>query len=127
MNFEELFRADNDELKTNVDYKVEAFFLDIVENISIAMKHAEMNQAQLADATGVTPGRISGLLRGYRKNVELRTIVQIATALGVEPYDLCARRKTLEMISKPFAVLRGGFTRALVTKDTGNGQHKSAA
>jgi transcriptional regulator with XRE-family HTH domain len=127
MNFEELFQADSEQLKTNVDYKLEAFFLDIVENISVAMKHTDMNQTQLADAIGVTPGRVSGLLRGYKKNVGLRTIVQIATALGVEPYDLCARRKTAEMISRPFSLLRGGFTPASVTKDNSNGPHKSAA
>jgi transcriptional regulator with XRE-family HTH domain len=104
MNFEELFRVDDVTLQKNVDYQLEAFFLDIVENIHHEMKRTEMNQAQLAAALGVTPGRVSALMRGYKKNLSLRTITEIAAALSVEPQDLCARRKTTEMMSQPWAV-----------------------
>jgi transcriptional regulator with XRE-family HTH domain len=126
MTFEELFGEGEEQLNRDVDYRVEAFFLDIVENISSAMKRADMNLSGLAKATGVTPGRISALMRGYKKNLEIRTIVQIATALGVEPHDLCARRKTAEMLARPLSVL-DGYERVALAEDGRDAKPDAAA
>lgn len=109
MNLEELFGVDHEQLQNNVDYRVEEFFLAISENIAKSMKDAGIKKSELAKLVGVTPGRISALLSGYKKNVELRTIVQIAIALKVTPHELCAPRKTREMIARPLFGIPGGF------------------
>src|SRR5712691_11419066 len=98
--FEELFRAEGEGLRNDIDYRTEGFYLDIVENISQAMDRAGMKKRDLAAKMNVSAGRVTNLLRGYKKNLEIRTIVQAALAVGVEPNDLCARRKTTEMLMR---------------------------
>lgn len=119
--FEELFRAEGEQLKHDVGYRTEAFYLDIIENISLAMKRNKMKKRELAEAMNVSPGRVTNLLRGYNKNLEVRTIVQAAIALGVEPNDLCARRKTREMITRWKQFAPRGFQNAQVVKEKQNG------
>jgi DNA-binding Xre family transcriptional regulator len=121
MNLEDVFGVDKDSIEQNVDYRLEEFFLDITENISAAMKNGGIeNKAQLATAVGVTPGRVSAFLGGYKKNIELRTIVQYAIALGVQPHDLCARRTTREMRERPLFCIPGGYQEARITSDVTN-------
>lgn len=109
MNLEELFGVDREQLQQDVDYRMEEFFLTISENIAIAMKNAGIKtKADLAKRLNVTPGRVSAFLGGYKKNVELRTIVQYAVALGVRANDLCAARTTREMRERPLFCIRGG-------------------
>ncbi|MEA2465150.1 MAG: hypothetical protein QOJ98_2897 [Acidobacteriota bacterium] len=121
MNLEDVFGVDQESIEQNVDYRLEEFFLDITENISAAMKSAGIgSKAQLATAVGVTPGRVSAFLGGYKKNIELRTIVQYAVALGVQPHDLCARRTTREMRERPLFCIPGGYQEARITPDVTN-------
>ncbi|HUP59216.1 MAG TPA: helix-turn-helix transcriptional regulator [Thermoanaerobaculia bacterium] len=121
MNLEEVFGVDPQHVEQSVDYRTEEFFLDIAENISAAMKSAGIeSKAQLATALGVTPGRVSAFFGGYKKNVELRTIVQYAIALGVQPHDLCSRRTTREMRERPLFCIPGGYQEARITPDVTN-------
>jgi hypothetical protein len=121
MNLEEVFGVDPEQIEQNVDYRTEEFFLDIAENISVAMKNAGISsKAQLAGVLGVTPGRVSAFFGGYKKNVELRTIVQYAIALGVQPHDLCSRRTTREMRERPLFCIPGGYQEARITPDVTN-------
>lgn len=121
MKLEEVFGVDPEHIEQNADYRLEEFFLDITENISAAMKSAGIeSKAQLAAALGVTPGRVSAFLGGYKKNVELRTIVQYAIALGIQPHDLCARRTTREMREVPLVCIPGGYQEARITPDVTN-------
>src|SRR5687767_518043 len=119
--FEELLRAEGEHIQADIDYRTEGFYLDIIENISSAMKRNHMKNRDLAIAMKVSPGRVTNLLRGYNKNLEVRTIVQAAIALGVEPNDLCARRKTREMITRWKALGPRGFQNAQVVKEKQNG------
>jgi transcriptional regulator with XRE-family HTH domain len=123
--FERLFRAEGERLKNDVDYRTEGFYLDIVENISQAMERAKMKKSDLATAMRVSPGRVTNLLRGYRKNLEIKTIVQAALAIGIEPNELCKRRTTPEMVMK-WKQLPSGFQNAQVVKENQNGADKAA-
>lgn len=121
MNLEDVFGVDHEHLEKDIDYRLEEFFLDIAENISTAMKSAGIeSKKQLAHQLGVTPGRVSAFFGGYKKNVELRTIVQYAVALGVQPHDLCARRTTREMRERPLFCIPGGYQEARITPDVTN-------
>ncbi|MEO8382933.1 MAG: helix-turn-helix transcriptional regulator [Acidobacteriota bacterium] len=116
MNLEEVFGVDPQTIERNDEYRMEEFFLDITENISAAMKNAGVeSKAQLANRLGVTPGRVSAFLGGYKKNIQLRTIVQYAIALGVQPHDLCSRRTTREMRERPLFAIPGGYEEARIT------------
>jgi transcriptional regulator with XRE-family HTH domain len=117
---EELFEAEGDRLRSDVDYVTEGFYLDIAENISKAMTRARMKNKDLAQAMNVTPGRVTNLLRGYSRNLEIRTIAQVALAVGVEPHDLCARRKTHEMVT--LWKTPQGFQNARIAPDTHAGK-----
>lgn len=118
MNLEELFGVDHEQLRNDVDYRMEEFFLAISENIAKAMKDTGIKtKGELAKRLGVTPGRVSALLSGYKKNVELRTIVQIALALNVTPHELCAPRKTREMIERPLFGIQGGYEQVEVAPE----------
>jgi|GEM_PF-2284370 len=114
-----IFDAENDSLRQNIDYRLEGFFLDIVDNIAAAMKHAEpeLKKTDLARLMRVSPARVTNLLRGYKPNLELRTIVQAALALNLEPNDLCARRKTPEMLMRPLQVAPSDFVPAELSED----------
>ena len=122
--FEEVFRAEGERLKTDVDYQTEGFFLNIIENISQAMDRAGMKKRDLAAAMNVSPGRVTNLLRGYSRNLEIRTIVQAALAIGVEPYDLCSRRKTPEMVTV-WGLRSRGYSKAQF-KENQNGAAEAA-
>lgn len=129
MNLGEVFGVDAQHIERNDDYRMEEFFLDITENISAAMKNAGVeSKAQLANLLGVTPGRVSAFLGGYKKNIELRTIVQYAIALGVQPHDLCSRRTTREMRERPLFVIPGGYQEArITTPDVANDDNENNA
>src|SRR3954452_17242908 len=108
MNTErEAFKAEGEAFRRDVDYRLDGFYFDIVENITAAMDRAEpkMNKTDLAAAMNVSRARVTNLMRGYKVNLELRTIVQVAIALGVDPHDLCARRKTKEMMARTWRVV----------------------
>ena len=124
-SFEELFAAEGERLRNNVDYRTEGFYLDIIENISVAMARTGMKKRDLAHAMGVSAGRVTNLLRGYSKNLEIRTIVQAALAIGVEPNDLCARRKTPEMVMR-WKLVPTGFQKTQVAKEKPNGAAEAA-
>lgn len=129
MNYEEEFRLEEENLQADLDYKAEGFFLDVVENIGVAMREAGIqSRADLAKLLGVSPARVTSLLRGYKKNPGLRTIVQYAHVLGVDPHDLCARRKTTEAFERPLSLVRGGYESATVLpKGKANGRSDQAA
>ena len=122
------FQAEGEALRRNVDYRLEGFFIDIADNIAAAMNSTEpkISKSGLAALMGVSPARVTNLLRGYKTNLELRTIVQAALALGVEPNDLCARRKTPEMLKRPLQTVPEGFVSADIAEDTNNGKKRAA-
>jgi DNA-binding Xre family transcriptional regulator len=127
MNTErETFRAEGEALRQDVDYRLEGFYFDIMENITAAMDRAQpkMNKADLATAMNVSRARVTNLMRGYKVNLELRTVVQVAMALGVEPSDLCARRKTKEMM-RAWRVVPLGYSNAEIA-EVKNGKEQVA-
>ncbi len=121
------FKAEGEALRRNAEYRLDAFYIDVVENITAAMANAEpkLTKAQLATLMGVSPARVTNLLRGYRPNMELKTVVQVALALGVEPHDLCGRRKTPEMMMRPLRTVPSGFVAADITEET-HGKEEAA-
>jgi DNA-binding Xre family transcriptional regulator len=128
MNTErEAFKAEGEAFHQNVDYRLEGFYFDIVENITAAMESAEpkMSKADLATAMNVSRARVTNLMRGYKVNLELRTIVQVAMALGIEPHDLCSRRKTKEMLMRALRVVPCGYSNAEIA-EVKNGKEQAA-
>lgn len=126
-NLEEVFASEEEALRSDSDYQLECFFLDIVENISVAMKNAKVeNKKDLAGLLGVSRGRVSAFLGGYKKNPELRSIVQYAIALNVSPHDLCAPRKTAESFDRKLRVLPGGYESVEITQDRINESTEAA-
>jgi len=113
------FKAEGEALRRNADYRLDAFYIDVVENITAAMMNAKpkVTKAQLASLMGVSPARVTNLLRGYKPNIELKTVVQVAVALGVEPHDLCARRRTPEMMMRPLYTVPSGFVAADISEE----------
>jgi len=120
------FEAEGEALRQDLDYRVDNFYVDIVDNISACMKRLDMNRTDLAKAMAVTPARVTNLLRGYKTNLEIRTIVQAAMALGVEPHDLCAHRKTPEMMQRPLRCVPSGFVNAAIAEDVPRGKEQAA-
>lgn len=70
----------------------EELILDVTEALTQALKQVEMNQSELADKLGRTRGFVSQLFAGGR-NLTLRTISDIALALGFRPrLKLCSEK-----------------------------------
>ena len=122
------FKADGEALRQNVAYRLEGFFIDIVDNIAAELQRADpkLTRSDLAALMGVSPARVTNLLRGYKSNIELKTIVQAAIALGVEPNDLCARRTTPEMLSRPLRAVLDNFVDADIAEEVKNGKQHVA-
>jgi transcriptional regulator with XRE-family HTH domain len=62
----------------------EEFILDITEGIWEALEGKGWNKVQLAEALGVSRSHVTQLLNGNR-NMTLRTLADIAFALGLKP------------------------------------------
>lgn len=70
----------------------EELILDVTEALTQALKQVEMNQSELAEKLGRTRGFVSQLFAGGR-NLTLRTISDIALALGFRPrLKLCSEK-----------------------------------
>lgn len=70
----------------------EELILDVTESLTAALEHAGVTRAELARRLGRSPGFVSQLLGGGR-NLTLRTIADISTALSLHPTFRLARRK----------------------------------
>lgn len=123
-----IFEAEGEGLRQSVDYRLEGFYLDIVDNIVAAMNRTEpaLTKTDLARLMNVSPARVTNLLRGYKPNLELRTIVQVAMALQMEPNELCAHRKTPEMLMRPLRAVPTGFVSASIAEEKKNGKEQAA-
>ncbi len=62
----------------------EELILDVTEALVGALQDANVSRKELADRLGRTPGYVSQVLGGGR-NLTLRTVSDIALALGVKP------------------------------------------
>jgi transcriptional regulator with XRE-family HTH domain len=62
----------------------EEFILEVTEALSRALTESGMTQSKLAEKLGCTRGFVSQVLAGGR-NLTLRTVSDIALALGVKP------------------------------------------
>lgn len=68
----------------------EEFILEVTEALARAMKDSGCSQSELAKRLGVTRGLVSQIMAGG-KNLTLRTVADVATAIGVKPrLDLCS-------------------------------------
>lgn len=56
--------------------------------LDLAMARACMNSADLAEASGMPPQTVNGVIRG--RSVRPATLGRIAKALGVDPAELIA-------------------------------------
>src|SRR5713226_3013906 len=56
--------------------------IDVAQDLVSLRESRGLSQAQLADRLGITQSAIAQLESAQPKNVELRTLVRIATALG---------------------------------------------
>jgi transcriptional regulator with XRE-family HTH domain len=62
----------------------EEFILEVTEALSRALADSGMNQSKLAEKLGCTRGFVSQVFAGGR-NLTLRTVSDIAVALGAKP------------------------------------------
>lgn len=60
----------------------------LVENIRRFLKKNGLGQSDFASAIGSSESWVSRLLNSGNVNVELSTLVKIASALGVKPHEL---------------------------------------
>lgn len=117
-----IFSTEGEAFHRDINYRLEGFFFDIVDNIAAEMKRAGLSKTDLARLMDVTPARVTNVLRGYKPNLELKTIVQVAMALDVQPNDLCMRRKTREMLQRPLRCVPNGFVVADISADKNSGE-----
>lgn len=69
----------------------EEFILEVTEALARAMKDTGCSQSDLARRLGVTRSLVSQIMAGG-KNLTLRTVADVASAIGVKPrLDLCSR------------------------------------
>lgn len=63
----------------------EAFSLadDLIKQVQTRMIEIKMSKRALADAMDVTPGYISHLFLGRKRNMTLETMVKLARAVGL--------------------------------------------
>lgn len=71
-------------LKDGPDYVAEAMSLRVVEDALAFMEHAGMTKARLADAMHVSRAYITKLFNAP-SNLTLRTVAQLALAVGAQP------------------------------------------
>lgn len=57
---------------------------DLFEQIQSRMKSQGMTRAALAERMDVTPGYVSHLFKGRKRNLTLESLVKLANALGME-------------------------------------------
>lgn len=70
----------------------EDFILEVTEALVEALRQSGMNQSDLAKRLGCTRGFVSQLINGGR-NLTLRTVADVAHAIGVQPkFSVCPER-----------------------------------
>ena len=79
----------------------ERLILDVTEQLAGALENSGVTRAELARRMGRTPGFVSQVLGGGR-NLTLRTIADIATALSVRPSFKLSWKRT-SAPAKPWA------------------------
>lgn len=70
---------------------------NLSERIQYAMLQQDMQQVDLARATGLSTGLITQIVSGYTKNPTFTNVVKIATALHV-PLDYLAGNITYTVV-----------------------------
>lgn len=88
-----MMRARGNLMVSNYDRLVrqEEFILEVTEALAKAMKSSGCSKAELAKRLGVTRGLVSQIMAGG-KNLTLRTVADVAAALGVKPrLEMCSR------------------------------------
>lgn len=82
----------------------EEFILEVTEALSSALERSGMTQSKLAQKLGCTRGFVSQVFAGGR-NLTLRTVSDIALALGVKPkFSVCAGDDQSQYILEPINV-----------------------
>lgn len=71
----------------------ERLILDVTEQLAGALENGGVTRAELARRMGRTPGFVSQVL-GRGRNLTLRTIADIATALSLRPSFKLSRERT---------------------------------
>lgn len=83
-------------LKKSVTFAEEALVVDIQSFLQTLMDEKEINRAQLADAMGVTRGRVSQMFSSDCKNFTVRLLARALHALGEKAELTCeGHRKIL--------------------------------
>ena len=67
-----------------------------------------LTQRELSARSGVQQRTISRIESGLVEEPRTRTLVKLAGALGVEPFDLLVGRDALAFFGAPEALVRGG-------------------
>ncbi|KIL36750.1 hypothetical protein SD70_31390 [Gordoniibacillus kamchatkensis] len=68
------------------------FYLQVANNIRFYRRAANLTQEQLSEIVGIDRSYLGKIERG-EVNISLETVVRIAEALKISPYDLFERNK----------------------------------
>jgi transcriptional regulator with XRE-family HTH domain len=89
-------------------FQQERLATEVTELICRTMKDRRIKRSQLADMLHKTKGRVSQILNGNQRNLTLRTVSDIFTALGkmmvVSAKDISIEEERLPTISMAFDV-----------------------
>jgi predicted XRE-type DNA-binding protein len=77
--------------------------INVAQDLVALRESRGLSQAQLADRLGITQSAIAQLESAQPKNVELRTLVRVATALGAHVDVSIRPRRRAEPKSRPRA------------------------
>lgn len=81
LNSTDQLRARLADIADSEEYKVQHVISEITEDVVARMTVSHMSRQDLANELGVSPAMVTKLLRG-QNNFTVRTLVQMATALG---------------------------------------------
>jgi len=87
------------EYRDDPEFILEQLILDVTEQICAAMEGQDISRSELAQRLDVSRAYVTKLLNGH-PNMTLRTLVEVAAALGLRP-NISVLRPTTSTRSRP--------------------------
>ncbi len=75
----------HDEYKNDPEYITTGIVIEIIDNLAAKMEEEGISKAEFARRLGKGRAYVTKLLRGYYDNLTIKTLVELALALGKRP------------------------------------------
>lgn len=121
-NFEKVFLGGVEQ----EDVALEALTLSIQVALQNSMAQNCVSQKELAHRLGVSPARVSQILRCHGGNLTLRTVAKVAQALG-EDFELISKNEFLSLKQHSRRREKRSFERSLRACDRSDRWHDTSA